>query len=144
MKNLPVSSLEAQPLCRGSCHCLDNYQVYCCCAFFFWHTYSERDKKLVQADPLPPDFFYFLLADAPGEMVWLDLFYHPVWAVSTALLAIVVRLQRRGRWDPQACSVQLKGRTAIVTGANTGRLNLTWFPPMCRAIRRHCKGMLYF
>lgn len=33
---------------------------------------------------------------------------------------MVVRLQRRGRWDPRACPVQLKGKTAIVTGANSG------------------------
>ncbi|XP_045932402.1 retinol dehydrogenase 12 isoform X1 [Micropterus dolomieu] len=55
-----------------------------------------------------------------GEMSWLDILCHPVWAVSTALLAIVVRIQRRGRWDPHACTVRLKGKTAIVTGANTG------------------------
>ncbi|XP_035517862.1 retinol dehydrogenase 11 [Morone saxatilis] len=53
-------------------------------------------------------------------MSWLDMLCHPVWAVSTALLAIVVRLQRRGRWDPRACTVRLQGKTAIVTGANTG------------------------
>lgn len=55
-----------------------------------------------------------------SEMAWLDILYHPLWAVSTALLALVVRTQRRGSWDPQACTVQLKGKTAIVTGANTG------------------------
>ncbi|XP_026205430.1 retinol dehydrogenase 12 [Anabas testudineus] len=53
-------------------------------------------------------------------MSWMGFLCHPVWAVSTALLAVVVRLQRRGRWDPQASDVQLKGKTAIVTGANTG------------------------
>ncbi|KAG7494020.1 hypothetical protein JOB18_021293 [Solea senegalensis] len=53
-------------------------------------------------------------------MNWLDVFCHPLWAVSTTLLALVVRLQRRGRWDPRTCNVQLKGKTAIVTGANTG------------------------
>ncbi|KAK5872841.1 hypothetical protein PBY51_013503 [Eleginops maclovinus] len=53
-------------------------------------------------------------------MHWLDLFYHPVWVLSTAVLALVVRMQRRGSWDPQSCSVRLKGKTAIVTGANTG------------------------
>ncbi|XP_075951995.1 retinol dehydrogenase 11 [Anarhichas minor] len=53
-------------------------------------------------------------------MVWLAIFWHPVWAVFTAVLAVVVRIQRRGPWDPQACSVRLKGKTAIVTGANTG------------------------
>lgn len=54
-------------------------------------------------------------------MHWTDLFCHPLWVVSTAVLAMVVRLQRRGRWDPRACPVQLKGKTAIVTGANSGR-----------------------
>ncbi|KAM7422140.1 hypothetical protein PAMA_010284 [Pampus argenteus] len=53
-------------------------------------------------------------------MTWLDILWHPVWAVSTALLALVVRIQRRGSWDPKACTVRLKGKTAIVTGANTG------------------------
>lgn len=53
-------------------------------------------------------------------MHWTDLFCHPLWVVSTAVLAMVVRLQRRGRWDPRACPVQLKGKTAIVTGANSG------------------------
>ncbi|GAA6222277.1 retinol dehydrogenase 12-like [Lates japonicus] len=53
-------------------------------------------------------------------MIWFDILCHPVWAASTALLALVVRLQRRGSWDPQACTVQLKGKTAVVTGANTG------------------------
>ncbi|CAG5983294.1 retinol dehydrogenase 11 [Menidia menidia] len=50
----------------------------------------------------------------------LDILCHPLWAVSTALLAIVVRLQRRVVWDPKACAVRLTGKTAIVTGANTG------------------------
>ncbi|KAF3689591.1 Retinol dehydrogenase 11 [Channa argus] len=53
-------------------------------------------------------------------MIWMDFLCHPVWAVLTAVLALVVRLQRRGSWDPHACTVQLKGKTAIVTGANTG------------------------
>uniref|UniRef100_A0AAX7TZI1 Retinol dehydrogenase 11 n=1 Tax=Astatotilapia calliptera TaxID=8154 RepID=A0AAX7TZI1_ASTCA len=53
-------------------------------------------------------------------MAWLGFFYHPFWAVSTALLAAVVRLQMRNRWNPQACAVRLTGKTAIVTGANTG------------------------
>lgn len=50
----------------------------------------------------------------------MDIFYNPFWAVSTALLALVVRLQRRARWDPKSCAVRLTGKTAIVTGANTG------------------------
>lgn len=65
-------------------------------------------------------------------MHWSDILYHPVWVVSTALLAVVVRLQRRGRWDPHACTARLKGKTAIVTGANTGWLGSTSFFTMCR------------
>ncbi|XP_049893081.1 retinol dehydrogenase 12 [Epinephelus moara] len=53
-------------------------------------------------------------------MFLLDILCHPVWAFITALLALVVRSQRRGRWDPRACTVRLTGKTAIVTGANTG------------------------
>ncbi|KAM9409866.1 retinol dehydrogenase 12-like isoform 2-T2 [Pholidichthys leucotaenia] len=53
-------------------------------------------------------------------MAWLDFFYHPIWVVSTAVLALIVRLQKRGRWDPKSCPVRLTGKTAIVTGANTG------------------------
>uniref|UniRef100_A0A3P9LZJ7 Zgc:64106 n=1 Tax=Oryzias latipes TaxID=8090 RepID=A0A3P9LZJ7_ORYLA len=49
-----------------------------------------------------------------------DIFYHPFWVVLSAVLAMVVRLQRKGSWDPRACPVQLTGKTAIVTGANTG------------------------
>ncbi|XP_071372669.1 retinol dehydrogenase 12 isoform X1 [Centroberyx affinis] len=52
--------------------------------------------------------------------VWTDILCHPFWAISTVLLCLVTRSQRRGSWDPRACSVQLKGKTAIVTGANTG------------------------
>lgn len=55
-------------------------------------------------------------------MVFLDIFCHPLWAALSALLAFVVRLQRRANWDPRACTVRLTGKTAIVTGANTG-----WF-----------------
>ncbi|XP_034022990.1 retinol dehydrogenase 11 [Thalassophryne amazonica] len=54
-------------------------------------------------------------------MSWADIFYHPVWVVSTAaLLALIVRQKRKGNWDPQSCNVRLNGKTAIVTGANTG------------------------
>ncbi|XP_006784617.1 retinol dehydrogenase 11 isoform X2 [Neolamprologus brichardi] len=53
-------------------------------------------------------------------IAWLGFFYHPFWAVSTALLAAVVRLQMRNHWNPQTCAVRLTGKTAIVTGANTG------------------------
>ncbi|XP_041836235.1 retinol dehydrogenase 11 [Melanotaenia boesemani] len=53
-------------------------------------------------------------------MIFMDILSHPFWAISTALLALVVRLQRRALWDPKACAVRLTGKTAIVTGANTG------------------------
>ncbi|KAF0035196.1 hypothetical protein F2P81_012954 [Scophthalmus maximus] len=53
-------------------------------------------------------------------MSWLALFFHPAWALSTALLALVVRLQRRARWEPSACAALLRGKTTVVTGANTG------------------------
>ncbi|CAB1315417.1 unnamed protein product [Coregonus sp. 'balchen'] len=52
--------------------------------------------------------------------VWTDVFSHPLWAVSTVILGLLLRSQQRGSWDPRACLVQLKGKTAIVTGANTG------------------------
>ncbi|KAG5834173.1 hypothetical protein ANANG_G00258640 [Anguilla anguilla] len=54
------------------------------------------------------------------EWLWTDIFSHPLWAFSTLVLGLVVRAQRRGPWDPRACPVELKGKTAIVTGANTG------------------------
>lgn len=57
-------------------------------------------------------------------MSLLDVFYHPLWVFSTAVLAVVVRLQRRLRWTPEACDVRLTGKTAIVTGANTGNWDL--------------------
>lgn len=60
-------------------------------------------------------------------MALLDFFCHPLWAVTTALLAAVVRLQQRPRWDPRTCEVRLTGKTAIVTGANTGGLNYKLF-----------------
>ncbi|XP_028303653.1 retinol dehydrogenase 11 [Gouania willdenowi] len=53
-------------------------------------------------------------------MELLDLLSHPIWAVSTVLLAVVVRLQRRARWDPRTWDLRLTGKVAIVTGANTG------------------------
>ncbi|MBN3318287.1 RDH12 dehydrogenase, partial [Atractosteus spatula] len=51
---------------------------------------------------------------------WTDIFQHPLWALSTVILGLVVRAQRKGSWDPRACKVDLNGKTAIVTGANTG------------------------
>ncbi|XP_063067017.1 retinol dehydrogenase 11 [Engraulis encrasicolus] len=55
-------------------------------------------------------------------MTWVlsDIVCNPAWIVSTVILGLVVRSQRRGSWDPRACKVELKGKTAIVTGANTG------------------------
>lgn len=55
-----------------------------------------------------------------------DIFFHPAWVLSTAVLAVVVRLQRRLRWAPEACDVRLTGKTAIVTGANTGNSGGGW------------------
>ncbi|CAM9251822.1 unnamed protein product, partial [Lampetra fluviatilis] len=41
--------------------------------------------------------------------------------VAVATVAVVTRSRRRqSRWDPELCRVRLNGRTAIVTGANTG------------------------
>uniref|UniRef100_A0A671MRY7 Zgc:64106 n=1 Tax=Sinocyclocheilus anshuiensis TaxID=1608454 RepID=A0A671MRY7_9TELE len=51
---------------------------------------------------------------------WSDIYSHPLWTVSAAILAIIVRAQRKASWNPRACPVKLKGKTAIVTGANTG------------------------
>ncbi|KAL6469841.1 hypothetical protein MHYP_G00209600 [Metynnis hypsauchen] len=51
---------------------------------------------------------------------YTELFSHPLWFVCTMVLALVTRAQRRGSWVPRACPVKLTGKTAIVTGANTG------------------------
>lgn len=61
-------------------------------------------------------------AAAGAEMSLRDMFYHPLWVISTTVLAVVVRLQRRLRWSPDDCDVRLAGKTVIVTGANTGEL----------------------
>ncbi|GAA6099847.1 retinol dehydrogenase 12 [Tachysurus ichikawai] len=54
-------------------------------------------------------------------MTWItDFISHPLWMVTALVLAAVTRAQRRGRWHPSACPVRLTGKTAIVTGANTG------------------------
>uniref|UniRef100_A0A3Q2XXZ2 Zgc:64106 n=1 Tax=Hippocampus comes TaxID=109280 RepID=A0A3Q2XXZ2_HIPCM len=55
-----------------------------------------------------------------STMNWLDVIAHPLWMVPTLLLWMVGRRQRRGTWDPRACPTQLKGKTAIVTGGNSG------------------------
>lgn len=52
---------------------------------------------------------------------WSDIYCHPLWAISTVILAIILRAQRKGSWDPRACPVSLNGKTVIVTGANTGK-----------------------
>ncbi|XP_059925290.1 retinol dehydrogenase 12 isoform X1 [Gadus macrocephalus] len=49
---------------------------------------------------------------------WGDVFHNPLWLVLTFYLGL--RLQQRLLWKPKACTVQLNGKTAIVTGANTG------------------------
>ncbi|XP_053314000.1 retinol dehydrogenase 11-like [Spea bombifrons] len=45
---------------------------------------------------------------------------HPGWFFTALLLAVILRLQRKGSWTPRKCRVDLTGKTAIVTGANTG------------------------
>ncbi|KAK0148429.1 Retinol dehydrogenase 12 [Merluccius polli] len=49
---------------------------------------------------------------------WADVLWSPLWAVAAFFLGL--RLQQRWLWRPRSCPVQLKGRTAIVTGANSG------------------------
>ncbi|XP_016308484.1 retinol dehydrogenase 12 isoform X1 [Sinocyclocheilus anshuiensis] len=51
---------------------------------------------------------------------WSDIYSHPLWMVSTTILAIIARAQRKALWNPRACPVKLNGKTAVVTGANTG------------------------
>ncbi|XP_056398977.1 retinol dehydrogenase 11-like [Hyla sarda] len=45
---------------------------------------------------------------------------HPVWFVCSVVLAVVLRMQRKGNWEARKCRANLTGKTAIVTGANTG------------------------
>ncbi|XP_041039945.1 retinol dehydrogenase 11 [Carcharodon carcharias] len=45
---------------------------------------------------------------------------HLVCLAVSVVLFLIVKLQRRGRWRPRECPVDLNGKTAIVTGANTG------------------------
>ncbi|XP_072112931.1 retinol dehydrogenase 11-like [Mobula birostris] len=45
---------------------------------------------------------------------------HPLWFVASILLYLVVRLQSKSCWRPRDCPVDLNGKTAIVTGSNTG------------------------
>ncbi|XP_053560363.1 retinol dehydrogenase 12 [Bombina bombina] len=44
----------------------------------------------------------------------------PAWFFCSLVLAIILRMQRKGTWDPRKCPTDLTGKTAIVTGANTG------------------------
>ncbi|KAG7476538.1 hypothetical protein MATL_G00084020 [Megalops atlanticus] len=53
------------------------------------------------------------------EWMW-NIFSHPLWAFCALVLGLVMWAQRRRLWEPRACHVELKGKTAIVTGANTG------------------------
>ncbi|XP_069488529.1 retinol dehydrogenase 14-like [Ambystoma mexicanum] len=50
----------------------------------------------------------------------LALLAHPAWFLCSLVLALVLRAKRKARWHPRACSVDLSGKTALVTGANTG------------------------
>ncbi|XP_071988093.1 retinol dehydrogenase 12-like [Engystomops pustulosus] len=45
---------------------------------------------------------------------------HPLWFLCSVVLAVVLRLQRKGSWEARKCRADLTGKTAIVTGANTG------------------------
>ncbi|XP_048391800.1 retinol dehydrogenase 11 [Stegostoma tigrinum] len=58
------------------------------------------------------------LSQLPAQL--LSLISHPLWFLVAVLLSLVVRLQRKGSWKPRQCPVDLHGKTAIVTGANTG------------------------
>ncbi|XP_059821888.1 retinol dehydrogenase 13 isoform X2 [Hypanus sabinus] len=57
---------------------------------------------------------------SPMISVLSSLTSHPFWFVASILLYLVVRSQRKGCWRPRNCPVDLKGKTAIVTGSNTG------------------------
>ncbi|XP_007439033.1 retinol dehydrogenase 12 isoform X1 [Python bivittatus] len=49
------------------------------------------------------------------------LFFHPFWFIcSLALLGMLWARRRRHTWRPEACPVDLSGKTAIVTGASSG------------------------
>ncbi|MEE6515532.1 hypothetical protein FKM82_024370 [Ascaphus truei] len=49
-----------------------------------------------------------------------DFLGHPGWFFCTLILAVILRAQRKGTWHPRKCRTDLTGKTAIVTGANTG------------------------
>ncbi|XP_069779466.1 isocitrate dehydrogenase [NAD] subunit beta, mitochondrial isoform X3 [Narcine bancroftii] len=67
-------------------------------------------------EPLPSRTMQ--VSELGGQL--LALASHPVWPLLAALLYLLVRLQQRGWWRPSQCNVDLTGKTAIVTGANTG------------------------
>ncbi|XP_058049034.1 retinol dehydrogenase 11-like [Ahaetulla prasina] len=48
------------------------------------------------------------------------LFYHPLWFICSLTLLALLWAQRRKSWRPDACPVDLSGKTAIVTGASSG------------------------
>ncbi|XP_072889581.1 retinol dehydrogenase 11-like [Hemitrygon akajei] len=56
----------------------------------------------------------------PIISVLSSLTSHPFWFVASILLYLVVRSQRKCCWRPRDCPVDLNGKTAIVTGSNTG------------------------
>nr|XP_033810294.1 retinol dehydrogenase 11-like isoform X1 [Geotrypetes seraphini] len=46
--------------------------------------------------------------------------YHPVWFLCTLILALLLLIKRKTLWLPHLSPVDLSGKTAIVTGANSG------------------------
>ncbi|XP_062991923.1 retinol dehydrogenase 13-like [Elgaria multicarinata webbii] len=50
----------------------------------------------------------------------LALFSNPIWFICSFALSVMLWAGRRCKWRPDACPVDLSGKTAIVTGANCG------------------------
>ncbi|KAJ7327330.1 hypothetical protein JRQ81_017089 [Phrynocephalus forsythii] len=48
------------------------------------------------------------------------VFSHPFWFICSLLLSAALWIRGRRRWHPEACPVDLTGKTAIVTGASSG------------------------
>lgn len=44
----------------------------------------------------------------------------PLAGLALLLLLVLLRVRRRRCWRPRACQVDLRGKTALVTGANSG------------------------